>query len=175
MKPTTTLFLTKSYFIIDLLFMQSYRPHGILISAALIKRPQELFRPQVLSHYSFITKKVTPYRSPFFGADEGTCAFGGAPRYTAHRADVVCAPCSVFTSFTRKPLALARASTLKPLRTRLLPKKRPFTGRLFWCGRRDLNPHGLPQEPETCASANFATSAYSLFLHGGIPEAERFA
>ena len=29
-----------------------------------------------------------------------------------------------------------------------------------WCGRRDLNPHGLPQEPETCASANFATSAY---------------
>ena len=30
---------------------------------------------------------------------------------------------------------------------------------LLWCGRRDLNPHGLPQEPETCASANFATSA----------------
>ena len=30
-----------------------------------------------------------------------------------------------------------------------------------WCGRRDLNPHGLPQEPETCASANFATSAFS--------------
>ena len=32
-----------------------------------------------------------------------------------------------------------------------------------WCGRRDLNPHGLPQEPETCASANFATSAFSRF------------
>ena len=36
--------------------------------------------------------------------------------------------------------------------------KAPF---FVWCGRRDLNPHGLPQEPETCASANFATSAFS--------------
>ena len=36
--------------------------------------------------------------------------------------------------------------------------KAPFS---IWCGRRDLNPHGLPQEPETCASANFATSAFS--------------
>ena len=39
---------------------------------------------------------------------------------------------------------------------------------IFWCGRRDLNPHGLPQEPETCASANFATSACSsIFTRGG--------
>ncbi|AEW13220.1 No hit [Brucella canis HSK A52141] len=28
-----------------------------------------------------------------------------------------------------------------------------------WCGWRDSNPHGLPPEPKSGASTNFATSA----------------
>ena len=33
---------------------------------------------------------------------------------------------------------------------------------LFWCGRRDSNPHGRPHGPEPCASANSATTAYLI-------------
>ena len=47
----------------------------------------------------------------------------------------------------------------------------PFTNRYlefnlcrFWCGWQELNLHGCPQEPETCASANFATSAKHYLL-----------
>ena len=32
----------------------------------------------------------------------------------------------------------------------------------LWCGWRDLNPHGRPHEPESCASAYSATSAYQI-------------
>ena len=74
----------------------------------------------------------------------------------------VCSRAFCFLSSFRKPLALARASPLKSLRSSISYQKRDgaTAPSLFWCGRRDLNPHGLPQEPETCASANFATSAY---------------
>ncbi len=90
----------------------------------------------------------------------------------------VCSRAFRFRSSFRKPLALARASPLKPLRSSISYQKRDgaTAPSLFWCGRRDLNPHGLPQEPETCASANFATSAYSYFTlrerrdRGAIPD-----
>ena len=36
---------------------------------------------------------------------------------------------------------------------------RPQGMATFWCGWQDLNLHGFPHEPESCASANFATSA----------------
>ena len=67
-----------------------------------------------------------------------------------------------FQPLQRKRIAPAILSTLKSLRVFAIKKTRTAkkTVRVFWCGRRDLNPHGLPQEPETCASANFATSAY---------------
>ena len=34
--------------------------------------------------------------------------------------------------------------------------------RYSWCGRRDLNPYGLPHAPQTCAYANSATIAHDL-------------
>ena len=51
-----------------------------------------------------------------FGADEGTRAFGGAPRLTAQRAVNFAAYFFVPLQFDRKPIARAIASTLKPLR-----------------------------------------------------------
>lgn len=97
-----------------------------------------------------------------FGADEGTCAFSGAPRSTAHRAVefaffLFCLPTSsTQTNRSRDSLHPQVPSCIRYKKTRTAKKLSEF----FWCGRRDLNPHGLPQEPETCASANFATSAY---------------
>ncbi len=42
-----------------------------------------------------------------------------------------------------------------------------------WCGWQDLNLHGFPHEPESCASANFATSANTIanaiFRHRNLP------
>ena len=35
---------------------------------------------------------------------------------------------------------------------------------LFWCGQRDLNPHGLPLDPKSSASASSAMSAFKLIF-----------
>ena len=43
--------------------------------------------------------------------------------------------------------------------------------RYSWCGRRDLNPYGLPHAPQTCAYANSATTAEQILLYllyGGL-------
>ena len=46
-------------------------------------------------------------------------------------------------------------------------KKKPRSLHLdFWCGREDLNPHGLPLDPKSSASASSATSAY---MNGTLP------
>ena len=50
---------------------------------------------------------------PFAGADEGTRAFRGAPRCTAHRAVQFAAIPFASLYFARKPIALAIASTLE--------------------------------------------------------------
>ena len=34
-----------------------------------------------------------------------------------------------------------------------------------WCGRRDLNPYGLPHAPQTCAYAYSATTACRCIIH----------
>ena len=49
-----------------------------------------------------------------------------------------------------------------PLQTKIVLKKPLklicFQG-FYWCATRDLNPHGLPLEPKSSASANSATPA----------------
>ena len=42
---------------------------------------------------------------------------------------------------------------------RPLKKKSP----LFWCAKRDLNPHGLPPEPKSGVSANSTIGAHIHF------------
>ena len=42
---------------------------------------------------------------------------------------------------------------------RPLKKKAP----LFWCAKRDLNPHGLPPEPKSGVSANSTIGAHIHF------------
>ena len=37
------------------------------------------------------------------------------------------------------------------------------SGSLFWCGLPDLNRHGLPHAPQTCASAYSAKAAYYIY------------
>ena len=96
--------------------------------------------------------------------NEGTCAFGGAPDEQSD---------ALFNLRTsRNQVYLFVANRLPPIKSIIAAhikncyKLVPVA--VFWCGRRDLNPHGCPQEPETCASANFATSAkqknYSVYF-----------
>ena len=40
--------------------------------------------------------------------------------------------------------------------TRLKPR--------LWCGREDLNPHGLPLDPKSSASASSATPALTILI-----------
>ena len=37
------------------------------------------------------------------------------------------------------------------------------TARLFWCARRDLNPHALALDPKSSVSANSTTGAYPAY------------
>ena len=47
-----------------------------------------------------------------------------------------------------------------PKNAKMMVYKKRLIDHHTWCGWRDSNPYGLPQEPETCASASFATSAF---------------
>ena len=59
----------------------------------------------------------------------------------------VCSHAFHFLSSFRKPLALTRASPLKPLRSSISYQKRDgaVAPSLFWCGRRDLRLCGAPR------------------------------
>ena len=71
---------------------------------------------QILSCLLFVPKREKVVSFSLFGADDRICAFSGAPQLTAHRAVKFAANSSVFKQFVRKPLAPARASTLKSRR-----------------------------------------------------------
>ena len=98
-----------------------------------------------------------------FGADEGTRAFSGAPRSDVINV-VLCHQAYHYPNPVRQSVLLPQNGSHPRVPSYYGSSKKmrypTWDISFFWCGRRDSNPHGCPQEPETCASANFATSAY---------------
>ena len=74
---------------------------------------------------------------------------------------------SRFGSLSRRVRANMRSNAYLPIRPVQVPSyTKNGSGKTFrsfpnhWCEQRDLNPHGLPLDPKSSASANSATSAY---------------
>ncbi len=54
--------------------------------------------------------------------------------------------------------------TVRGLGFLIIKKDTPIWCVLFWCARRDLNPHTEVHAPKTCVSANFTTGASAGIL-----------
>ena len=98
---------------------------------------------------SWINKKRTfvgRQKFVFFGADEGTCAFSVAPRSDVFNV-VLCLLSHLSPNLARQSVLLSQNGSHPQIPSLLgyqtKKKNTPNGCSSFWCGRRDLNPHGV--------------------------------
>ena len=102
--------------------------------------------------------------SIFYGADEGICAFSGAPRSDVINV-VLCHQVYRYLNFARQSVLLPQNGSYPQIpsciRIHTNEKMHPTRCIFSLVRTKGFEPtRCYPQEPETCASANFATSAF---------------